>query len=111
MTGALDQLTAHYARMGRRRIAVDLGGGEEFVCFAAPPTARDAAAVERRAKGSSAKMALYTVIYMARDAEGGRLFQDDAETVAKLENAVSAEIVADLASQIMAVAEVSELGN
>ena len=83
----------------------------ELEVWAAPPTARDAANVERRAKGSSSRMALFTVIYLAKDAEGRRLFQDDAATVAALENEVSAEVIAELAAKIMAVSEVADLGN
>jgi hypothetical protein len=110
MTAALDKLTAHYERLGKRALAVDLGGGERLEFYATPPTAREAAQVQARAKGNPARLSLFTVIYMAKDASGARLFQDDAATVAALENGVAAEVIADMAAQIMDVSEVAELG-
>ena len=108
--GALDQLTAHFERMRGRSFMVDLGGTQLEV-FADPITLRQRELITARAGTDDAKVALWTTILLAKDAQGQRLFSDDAATVQRLSEEVPAEVVAQIAAGILQVTGEGDLGN
>lgn len=115
MSDALSALTAHYDRMRRQSYTVPgvtQEDGTPLVIWYDPPTNADGQKIRARAgTQDEAKVTLYTVIYLAKDENGNRLFQDNAETVKALTENVPGKVLAGIARTIMSVAEVQDLGN
>ncbi len=114
MTQALDLLTAHYERQRGQFFEVPgikTADGEPFTIYFDPPTNREAAAVRARAGEDEAKLTLYTVIYLAKDMGGNRLFEDNAATVQALTEQVSGAVLGQMAAAIMKVSDPDDLGN
>ena len=113
---AIDLLTAHFERMRGQKYTVPGvtdAEGKPFVIHFDPPTNRDAAQVKARSGGGTdqGKLALYTVIYLAKDAEGKRLFEDNAATVQALTERVNGATLNLMAQAIMQAGAVTDLGN
>lgn len=113
---ALDLLTQHFERLRGQKFEVPGirdASGNPLVIYYDPPTNADAAMIRRRSGGGKdeAKLALYTVIYLAKGADGKRLFADDAATVQALSERVSGAHLNTMASAIMRVSTADELGN
>ncbi|MGX0875924.1 hypothetical protein ACSSV4_000596 [Roseovarius sp. MBR-154] len=115
MANALEALKAHYARMRSQKMAVpeitDPETGAPLVVYFDPPTNAQAQMVQARAGGSDGRLTLYTVIYLAKDAEGKRLFEDDAPTVKALSEDVDGGVLARIAARIMGRTSPEDLGN
>lgn len=111
---ALDILTAHYERMRGQKFEVPgITGpdGEPLVVYYDPPTNAMAQKIRKRAGDDEAKLTLYTVIYMAKNADGSPMFEENAATVRALTENVKGTILAQIAQAIMSVTEVPDLGN
>ncbi|MEM7722489.1 MAG: hypothetical protein AAF376_08950 [Pseudomonadota bacterium] len=114
MTKALDILTTHYQRqVGQSFVVpgVTNEDGEPFTIYFDPPTNRQAQTIRGRAGTDEAKLTLYTVIYLAKDKDGNRLFEDNAETVQGLTESVSGAVLGQMAAAIMKVSDLEDLGN
>lgn len=116
MTAALDLLTEHFERL--RGQSFEVPGvrdakGSPLVVYFDPPTNRDATLVKSRAGGGKdeTKLALYTVIYLAKDEAGRRLFEDNAATVQALTERVSGATLGAIATAIMSASSQADLGN
>lgn len=102
---AVKALTAHYAAMRGQKMAIreitDPETGDPLVIHFDPPTNAQAAMVQARAQASDASLTLYTVLLLAKDAEGKRMFEDNAETMRALSESVDGAVLSRIASRIM----------
>lgn len=112
----LAALSAHYERnRGQKYEVKAIRGpdGKPMVVYFDPVTNAQAQAVRARAgsNATAARLSLYAVIYLAKNADGTRMFEDDAATVKTLTEAVDGNIVAQIADAIMSQSGVDDLGN
>ena len=115
MNDTLNALTQHYDRLRKQKFTVPgvtKSDGKPLVIYFDPPTNADGQKVRNRAGiKDEAKITLYTVIYLAKDENGARLFEDNAETVQALSENVPGKVLAQIANAIMRFSEGAELGN
>ncbi|MQQ09109.1 hypothetical protein GFB49_11640 [Epibacterium sp. SM1979] len=116
MNDALTSLTQHYDRLRNQTFTVPgvtKSDGEPLVIYFDPPTNAQAAQVRARAGNAQdeARITLYTVLLLAKDKDGNRLFDDKAETVQALTENVPGRILTQIANAIMRFSSVPDLGN
>jgi len=115
MNDALLSLTQHYDRLRNQTFTVPgvtTAEGKPLVIHFDPPTNADGQKIRQRAGTTDeAKITLYTVIFLAKDESGKRLFEDNAETVKALTENVPGRVLAQIAGAIMRFSSVSDLGN
>lgn len=112
---ALLALTKHYERLKGQTYTVPgvtKADGTPLVIHFDPPTAAQGASVRQRAgRTDEAKITLYTVIELSKNPDGTRMFSDDAETVQALSENIPGRILTGIATAIMTVTTVKDLGN
>lgn len=115
MNDALTSLTQHYDRLRNQTFTVPnvtKADGKPLVIHFDPPTNADGNMIRQRAGTSNeAKITLYTVIYLAKDENGNRMFEDNAETVQALTENVPGRVLTQIANAIMSFSSLPELGN
>jgi hypothetical protein len=115
MNDALTALTGHYDRLRNQTFTVPgvtRADGKPLVVHFNPPTNAEGQRIRQRAGISDeAKVTLYTVIFLAKDENGNRLFEDDAETVKALTENVPGRVLAQIANAIMRFSTEADLGN
>lgn len=115
MNDALSCLTAHYDKLRNQSYTVPgvtKSDGTPLVVFFNPPTNIDAQNVRAQAGTTDdAKITLWTVIYLAKNEDGSRMFGEDAETVKALSENVPSRVLAGIASHIMRFTPEAKLGN
>jgi len=112
-TALLTAARAHFDNMRGKSIEVPEWGAEGAPAIVKfdPPTLRTRQNITARSGGKRSREMAVTVILCARDAEGKRLFQDDAPTLAALENEVDPKVVARLYAEIIGLTSEADLGN
>lgn len=113
---ALDMLTAHFERMRMQKVEIksarDADGNPLVVYFDAVTNAKAQEVIARAgANASRTRLVLYTVIYLAKNADGSRMFEDNAATVQALSEGVDGNILAVIADAIMSQTGFDDLGN
>jgi len=105
MSAALDALTRHYERQRAQTYTVPEVETEDgpLVIHFDPPTARDMARVRHRAGNSDAKLSLFTVMLLSKDADGKPLFADNPATEVALRQSVNATVLGNIAKAIMGI--------
>lgn len=115
MSDALSALTAHYDKLRSQKFpvpGVTKSDGKPLVVYFDPPTNAQGQQIRQRAGSTDeAKITLYTVIYLAKDENGNRMFEDDAATVQALTENVPGRTLAQIANAIMRFSSEAELGN
>lgn len=115
MSDTLNALTTHYDRLRNQRFTVPgvtRADGKPLVIHFDPPTNADGQRIRARAGvADEAKITLYTVIHLAKDENGKRLFEDNAETVKALTENVPGRVLAQIANAIMRFSSEADLGN
>ena len=84
--------------------------GEPLVVTFSPMTMRERARLAQSAKGNDAAATVLVVIRHAKDAEGNRLFTEDAQTRKALENDVDPAVLARIAYAITHTTPEDDLG-
>lgn len=113
---ALSALTAHFDKLKSQSFevpGVTQADGTPLVVYFNPPTNAEATRLEAQVgtRRSDAKITLWTVILLARNADGSRMFSEDAETVQALSERVPSRVLAQIANAIMGVTPRAALGN
>lgn len=115
MSDALSALTAHYDKLRRQSFTVPgvtKSDGTPLVIYFDPPTNADGQKIRRQAGATDeAKITLWTVIYLAKDEAGQRMFSEDAETIKALTENVPGRVLAQIANAIMRFSPEADLGN
>lgn len=115
MSDALAALTSHYDKLRSQKFTVPgviKSDGKPLVVYYDPPTNAQSQQIRQRAGTTDeAKITLYTVIFLAKDENGNRLFEDNAETVQALTENVPGRTLAQIATAIMRFSSETELGN
>jgi hypothetical protein len=115
MSEALSALTGHFDRLRGQTFTVPgvtQSNGAPLVIHFDPPTNADGQRIRSRAGVTDeAKITLYTVIFLARNADGTRMFEDNAETVKALTENVPGRVLAQIANAIMRFSPEADLGN
>lgn len=113
MIDTLSTLTAHYQRLRGQSFevpGVTTADGTPLVIYFDPPTNADGQRIRQRAGTTDeAKITLHTVIALAKDADGKRLFEDNAETVRALTEEVPGRILSQIAQAILRTSTVPDL--
>ncbi len=111
---ALACLTDHYDRLRMQRYVVPgitQADGSPLEVFFDPPTNAQGGEIQRRANGSTQLTTLYTVLLLAKDKGGNRMFDDKAETVQALTENVPGKVLTGIAAAIMSFTGQADLGN
>lgn len=115
MSDALSALTTHYDRLRGQTFTVPgvtQSDGTPLVIHFDPPTNADGQNIRKRAGTSDeAKITLYTVIFLAKNPDGTRMFEDNAATVQALTENVPGRVLAQIANAIMRFSSEADLGN
>ncbi|MEL7166694.1 MAG: hypothetical protein AAGL96_14580 [Pseudomonadota bacterium] len=115
MSTALTTLTTHYDRLRNQKFTVPgvtTSEGEPLVIYFDPPTQAESIKVRNQAGTTDdAKVALWTVIYLAKDKDGNRLFDESAATIQALTEQVPSQIIGQIANAILRFTPVADLGN
>lgn len=103
----------HFDNMRGKSISIPEWGseGKPLVAFYDPPTLRVRQSVTARAGKSRGREMAMTCILCLKDADGNRLFQDDAATLAALENEVSPQVIARIYADVIGLTPEADLGN
>lgn len=112
MNAILDKARQHFASMARQNIEVPEWGGEDGpmrVYFDALSLAARQN-IETRSKGSASARLSLTVILHALDADGKKLFVDDAVTRRAFDREIDPAVIARLAGAMLGVSEETDLG-
>lgn len=115
MSEALSILTGHYEKLRGQTFEVPgvlRADGKPLVIHYDPPTNAEGQMIRKRAGATDeGKVTLYTVIYLAKNADGTRMFEDNAETVRALTEQVPGRILGQIARAIMNFSSADDLGN
>jgi len=115
MSDALSTLTGHYEKLRGQTFevpGVSKADGKPLVIHYDPPTNAEGQMIRKRAGATDeGKVTLYTVIYLAKNADGSRMFDDDAATVQALTEQVPGRILGQIARAIMSFSSEADLGN
>ncbi|MFT5616298.1 MAG: hypothetical protein ACI8Q6_003595 [Granulosicoccus sp.] len=105
---------AHFDNMRGKKIKIPEWGvskAKPFIAFFDPPTLRVRQEIKKRSGNSEARQIAVTAILCLKDAEGKKIFTDDAPTLDTLETQVCADVVARLSSQVLGLTRGTDLGN
>ncbi|PYG32417.1 hypothetical protein [Pelagimonas varians] len=110
----LNALTDHYNRLRLQCYVVPgitQADGGPLEIYYDPPTNAQGNEIQTRAKGNTALTTLYTVLLLAKDKDGNRLFDDSAGTVQALTENVPGRVLTGIAAAIMTFSDGAKLGN
>lgn len=115
MSNALSALTGHYEKLRNQTFevpGVTQSDGKPLVIHYDPPTNADGQMVKKRAGATNeGQITLYTVIYLAKNPDGSRMFEDNADTVQALTEQVPGRVLTQIAAAIMSFSSGAALGN
>ncbi|QDF14259.1 tail assembly chaperone [Dinoroseobacter phage vB_DshS-R4C] len=115
MTDVLSVLSEHHRRLAGSFVEIeeipDPETGTPLRVYYDPPTQAQMAKVQSRAKGRESDLVFYTVLLLAKDAEGKPMFEDNAQTQLTLREHVSGAILGKIGKAILGLTAEDDLGN
>ncbi|MBT8169874.1 hypothetical protein [Falsiruegeria litorea] len=115
MSNALTALTDHYDRLRNQTFpvpGVTKSDGKPLVIHFDPPTNAQAQRIRKQAGTTDeAQITLWTVIFLAKDENGKRMFDETAETIQALTENVPGRVLASISNAIMRFSPETKLGN
>lgn len=108
----LDAARAHFDKQRAQKIEVPEWDmvGDNAATFD-PPSLRRRQQIQHLAGKSEARQLALAVILCVKNKDGAMLFQNDAPTLAALENQVDPAVLARIAKRVLGLSEESDLGN
>lgn len=108
----LETARAHFDKMRDQTVDVPEWGltGDAAGRFD-PPTLRVRQMIQHQAAKSEARQMALTVIHCLKDAEGGKIFKNDAPTLAAFESQMDPAVIARVAQRILGLTAEGDLGN
>lgn len=108
----LETARAHFDKMRGQTVEVPEWGmeGDDAARFD-PPTLRVRQMIQHQAGKSEARQTALTVVHCLKNADGEKIFKNDAVTMATFESQMDPAVIARVAQKILGLTGETDLGN